>query len=292
MADIFVAYAKKDTRRARLLATALRDRGWTVWFDRKITTSHASQSLNRQQIEEAKVVLTLWSRHSVDDPDVGRFTKYGMEINSLVTVRLDGARVPEPYTRVRPFNLKGWKGQSKHSGFDQMINSIEFYLQAEPEREGVRLAPPKRAPARRTRETSAWTEQALVLRLALAGLFALYALMPESPLFRSVFDLLADTDLAFLSPDATKGLLEYPTWAYHGLIILMVLSAALLLLGFVTRLAAIVMLSIAVGLFIAASIVVQDYISLLPTFGPIIGALVLLLLFGAGRTSLDAVALR
>ena len=38
MADIFISYAKADKDNARMLAEALEDRGWSVWWDSKIPT--------------------------------------------------------------------------------------------------------------------------------------------------------------------------------------------------------------------------------------------------------------
>jgi hypothetical protein len=36
MADIFLSYAREDAGRAKILATALESRGWSVWWDRHI----------------------------------------------------------------------------------------------------------------------------------------------------------------------------------------------------------------------------------------------------------------
>jgi hypothetical protein len=33
---MFISYAREDRDRARLLAEALQDRGWSLWWDRKI----------------------------------------------------------------------------------------------------------------------------------------------------------------------------------------------------------------------------------------------------------------
>ena len=49
MADVFISYASEDRDRAAKLASALGERGWSVWWDRKIVAGQAfDQAIERE----------------------------------------------------------------------------------------------------------------------------------------------------------------------------------------------------------------------------------------------------
>ena len=65
MTDVFISYAKEDRGRARTLASALQARGWSVWWDRDIKAGQAFDVTIEHEIETAKCVVVLWSKHSI-----------------------------------------------------------------------------------------------------------------------------------------------------------------------------------------------------------------------------------
>ncbi len=64
MADVFISYDSSDRDRVAALATAIENRGWTVWWDRKL---HAGATFDREiEAELAKCIVVVCSRESVE----------------------------------------------------------------------------------------------------------------------------------------------------------------------------------------------------------------------------------
>ena len=54
MADIFLSYAKTDRDRAKLLAAAIEEHGWSVWWDRKIPIGKSWYQVIEEQVDAAR----------------------------------------------------------------------------------------------------------------------------------------------------------------------------------------------------------------------------------------------
>ena len=65
MADIFISYAREDHACASRMAAALADRGWTVFWDRAIPTGKSFDQVIERELDAARCVVVLWSRHSI-----------------------------------------------------------------------------------------------------------------------------------------------------------------------------------------------------------------------------------
>jgi len=64
MSDIFISYASEDRERARLLADALSQNGWSVWWDRTIPPGKEFDQVIEEALDAAKCVVVLWSKTS------------------------------------------------------------------------------------------------------------------------------------------------------------------------------------------------------------------------------------
>ncbi len=90
MSDIFISYSKRDRAYAQELAALLQDIGYTVWWDTELVADSAFRETIYKQIEEAQVVIVIWSASAaksdfvIDEADAGR------RANKLVSLRLPG----------------------------------------------------------------------------------------------------------------------------------------------------------------------------------------------------------
>jgi hypothetical protein len=65
MADVFISYSREDRECAELLARALSERGWKVWWDRQINVGRSFSETIERELDRARCVVVLWSRNSV-----------------------------------------------------------------------------------------------------------------------------------------------------------------------------------------------------------------------------------
>jgi hypothetical protein len=124
MADIFISYAKEDKAVAADLAKALENRGWSVWWDRKIPPGKTFSQVIEAAIEAAKCVVVLWSKESIKSDWVQNEASEGTGRNILVPALIDNVKIPFEFRRIQAADLTDWKPESTHDGFTILLDSI------------------------------------------------------------------------------------------------------------------------------------------------------------------------
>ena len=66
MPDVFVSYSRDDRKIARQFATGLEREGFGVWWDQAIHAGEAFDRVTEKALEEARAVVVLWSKRSVE----------------------------------------------------------------------------------------------------------------------------------------------------------------------------------------------------------------------------------
>ncbi len=64
MSDIFISYSREDKERVSALASALQ--GWSVWWDTEILTGEKFSQVIETELNNARCVIVVWSKQSVD----------------------------------------------------------------------------------------------------------------------------------------------------------------------------------------------------------------------------------
>jgi hypothetical protein len=65
MSDIFISYSKEDRGKAKDIAEALKQQGFSVWWDRSILPGETFDTVIEEALDAAKCVIVLWSKTSV-----------------------------------------------------------------------------------------------------------------------------------------------------------------------------------------------------------------------------------
>jgi hypothetical protein len=65
MSDIFLSYKSEDQQRAKIIAEALEQNEYSVWWDEKIPPGKAYDEFIQEALDAAKCVVVLWSNESV-----------------------------------------------------------------------------------------------------------------------------------------------------------------------------------------------------------------------------------
>jgi len=105
MADVFVSYASEDRDRVIPLVEAVQRRGWSAWWDRNIDAGTAFDREIERAIDDAKCVIVVWSKHSIESDWVRNEATEGLERGVLVPVTIDAVRPPLAFRRVQTIDL-------------------------------------------------------------------------------------------------------------------------------------------------------------------------------------------
>jgi hypothetical protein len=89
MSDIFISYSSEDRERARTLAHALEERGWSVWWDREIPLGRSYDEVIEQALNGARCMLVLWTAASAASEWVRSEASEGKRRGILVPVFLE-----------------------------------------------------------------------------------------------------------------------------------------------------------------------------------------------------------
>ena len=138
MSDIFVSYASADRDRARALADALTERGWSVWWDRTIPPGREFDQVIEEALDASRCVVVLWSQTSVASTWVKTEAAEAMRRKVLVPALIDAVRIPLEFRRLQAADLSNWKGERSHEELQKFFQSIETHV--------ARTAPARPAP--------------------------------------------------------------------------------------------------------------------------------------------------
>lgn len=124
MADLFISYASEDRQRAQAVANLLADRGWTVWWDRKILAGQAYDQVIEYELESARCVIVLWSASSVASEWVKSEAAVAAERGVLVPALIENVKPPLEFRRKQIADLIGWTGDPAHPGLQALCAGV------------------------------------------------------------------------------------------------------------------------------------------------------------------------
>jgi len=129
MHDVFISYAREDRRRIRrLVGVLVEERGWAIWFDEELRAGEQFPRVIQQALEQARCVLVVWSRRSVESRWVIAEASEGWNRGVLVPVRLDDSEPPLPFRQTEATDL-GEGGRPARAAVVEIIEAIDRALQ-------------------------------------------------------------------------------------------------------------------------------------------------------------------
>ncbi len=133
MADIFISYAREDRSRVELLAKALEDKGWSVFWDFTIPVGKTWRQVITEALDAAKCVVVVWTSTSINSDWVNEEAEEAQARRILVPAMIDKVKAPLGFRRMQAANLINWKGEPKNTEFEKLLKSIESILGDLPE---------------------------------------------------------------------------------------------------------------------------------------------------------------
>jgi hypothetical protein len=132
MADVFISYATPDREVAARLAAVLEHYGLTVWWDRKIAFGTVFDQVIEKELDRAKAVVTLWSKHSVVSEWVRNEASIAAERSALVPARIDACKLPLEFRRRQTADLCRWIGGGDGQDLKALVTAICDTCEKEP----------------------------------------------------------------------------------------------------------------------------------------------------------------
>ena len=125
MADVFISYAREDKDKARMLADALKEQGWSVWWDPQIPAGRVFDDVIEEALDAVKCVVVLWSKRSIVSRWVKTEASEGLDRGILVPVLIEDVDPPLAFRRIQAADLSDWEGEPDQSRVKLLLESIE-----------------------------------------------------------------------------------------------------------------------------------------------------------------------
>lgn len=128
MSDVFISYASEDRTWVNSFAQALKQQGWSVWWDRQIPIGQTYDNVIWSALQSAKCVVVVWSTHSIGSEWVKEEASEAKKKNILLPIRIDESSPPFGFGLRQTQSLVGWEAGLEHEGFRQFLKDLARLL--------------------------------------------------------------------------------------------------------------------------------------------------------------------
>ena len=132
MADIFVSYKKEDAGRVVRIVEGLREAGFSVWWDHGIAPGSQWDQTIQKELNEAKMVVAVWSELSISAPWVKEEAGVGKARGKLLPVRIDDVEPPLGFGLIQMAGLIDWDGDQDDPRWEHFLAAVKATLSGEP----------------------------------------------------------------------------------------------------------------------------------------------------------------
>ncbi|MDC8753120.1 TIR domain-containing protein [Erythrobacter sp. sf7] len=123
--DVFLSYSRDDQPRAHQVLEALEAAGVSVWWDAMLEGGARFHQVTEANLENASVVVVLWSEISVASHWVHDEATRGRDRGVLVPVSLDGTLPPLGFRQFQWIDLAGWNGNAGDARLGKLVEAVK-----------------------------------------------------------------------------------------------------------------------------------------------------------------------
>ncbi len=177
MSDIFLSYSRDDQATAHGFAEALQHEGFSVWWDQALDAGENFDKVTEQALKDAKAVVVLWSKKSVDSKWVRSEATLADRYGTLVPVAIEPCDRPIMFELNHTADLSGWNGNAADARWRSLVAGLKRSVQKEGISSPVSLVAPAlgAAPAPDAASRSQRAPRTAILWGAVAALIAVAA---------------------------------------------------------------------------------------------------------------------
>lgn len=129
MSQIFISYSSEDKSLVSQLAGMLKQKGWSVWWDRQIPVGQDYNTVIENELKQAKCVLVIWTLRSIASQYVKAEAGEALRKKKLVPIVMEPLEVPLAFRNIESAMLMDWDGEEDHPELQILFNSIKNILE-------------------------------------------------------------------------------------------------------------------------------------------------------------------
>ena len=147
MPDIFLSYNREDQARAKGFAEAFERQGFSVWWDVGLRTGEAYDQVTEKALREAKAVVVLWSKRSVESRWVRAEATLADRNKTLVPCMIEPCERPIMFELTQTAELGHWQGDGNDSAWLAFLGDVKRFVAKDAAPAAETLATPLAAPS-------------------------------------------------------------------------------------------------------------------------------------------------
>ncbi|MEP7313471.1 MAG: TIR domain-containing protein [Pseudomonadota bacterium] len=128
MPDIFLSYSRDDQIIARRFAEGFGRAGLSVWWDATLTAGEAYDQVTEKALQDAKAVVVLWSKKSVDSRWVRAEATQALDAKTLVPVMIEPCKRPIMFELTHTADLSRWTGDASDPAWQAFIAGLGRFI--------------------------------------------------------------------------------------------------------------------------------------------------------------------
>jgi adenylate cyclase len=129
VADVFISYAHDDRATARRLADALEAERLSVWWDDALRSGEAYDQVIEQALREARAVVVLWSKKSVDSRWVRAEATLADRNRTLAPAMIEPCQRPIMFELTHTADLCAWSGDPSQPAWRAFVADVKGFVE-------------------------------------------------------------------------------------------------------------------------------------------------------------------
>jgi hypothetical protein len=121
---LFLGYAREDRPLAEKFVDALKQHGFSTWWDPEIPVGASFQDSIVGALEASKFVLVLWSNNGVQSNWVQAEARWALERSKLVGLTTEPVTVPLGLGVAPTLSFENWDGSTTHPAFLRLLQTV------------------------------------------------------------------------------------------------------------------------------------------------------------------------
>lgn len=124
MVDVFISYSRRDKEKVAMLARAIAQEGYDVWWDEELPPHRSYGDVITDKIARAGAAVVVWSADSVQSEWVRAEADMARNQRKLIQTALDNVMPPLPFNQIQFAEIGDWQGEPDHSGWRKVKVSL------------------------------------------------------------------------------------------------------------------------------------------------------------------------